>query len=140
MTIYRLTESDATKAVEAALLFFQKETTLEQVKTFLSDPKNYMFISEHNNEMTGFAYGYELQRFDGRKNMMYMHQVEVLPAHRKKGIGKQLMEHFIKACNQNDCERLFLITNKSNLPAVTLYNSVGGKTHHDDDILYTFQP
>lgn len=68
--------------------------------------------------------------------MMYMHQVEVIPDYRQLGIGKKLMEAFINLCEENDCERLFLI--KSNEAAINFYNSIGGKTFHDDDILNSF--
>ncbi|UCZ53454.1 GNAT family N-acetyltransferase [Bacillus shivajii] len=136
MSVYRLTQTDTEKAMKVVELFFNRNASIPQIELFLSGKNNYLLTYEDKHKLVGFAYGYELQRFDGRKNMMYMHQVEVLPEHRKQGIGKKLMKSFIEICKQNDCERLFLITNKSNVPAVTLYNGVGGKTFHDDDILY----
>jgi len=71
--------------------------------------------------------------------MMYIHQVEVLPEFRQKGIGKQLMEGFIELCKNNNCGRLFLITNKSNVAALTLYERSGGKAPSEDDIVFTFE-
>ncbi|MCD8509030.1 MAG: GNAT family N-acetyltransferase [Bacillus sp. (in: Bacteria)] len=138
MSVYRLTINDKEIGRKVEQLFFDKEAYIKNVTDYLAGENNYLFVYLYRDEVAGFAYGYELQRFDGRKNMMYMHQVEVLPQYRQLGIGKQLMEAFILICQNKDCSRLFLITNKSNAPAIALYDSVGGKTLHEDDIVYTF--
>ncbi|MDG5788625.1 GNAT family N-acetyltransferase [Evansella sp. AB-P1] len=139
MAIYRITEKNIDLAKEVTKLFFNTIDSYEQVQLFLSDEKNYLVVYRNNNKIAGFAYGYELQRFDGRKNMMYMHQVEVLHEYRQKGIGKKLMEEFIHICKRRDCEKLFLITNKSNEAAVALYERLGGISPNNDDLLYSFQ-
>lgn len=139
MAVSRLNKGDIHKVFEVLNLFFNREASIEQIEAFLVNDHNYLLVYEHENKVVGFAYGYELQRFDGRGNMMYMHQVEVHYEFRQKGIGRKLMESFIEICKRRDCDRLFLITNKSNIPAITLYHSVGGTTPHDDDLLYSFQ-
>lgn len=138
MSVYRLNKNDKETAMEITQLFFHRETTMQDVNQFLTGENNYLLIYRYKDNIAGFAYGYELQRFDGRNNMMYMHQVEVLPEFRQLGIGKKLMEGFMEICKENGCGRLFLITNKSNESAVALYNSVGGETPHEDDIVYSF--
>ncbi|MFN7249879.1 MAG: GNAT family N-acetyltransferase [Anaerobacillus sp.] len=138
MSVYRLTKSDTDIGIEVTRLFFDREATKQDVNNFLSDENNYLLIYRYKDDLAGFAYGFELQRFDGRKNMIYLHQVEVLPKFRQLGIGKELMEAFIEICKDKNCSRLFLITNKSNEQAVALYNSVGGRTLHDDDVVYSF--
>lgn len=139
MTIQRVRLENIDTAMEVVKVFFNRESNEESMIKFLSDDMNYMLIYKIDDRISGFAYGYELQRFDGRKNMMYIHQVEVLPAYRQRGIGKQLMEGFVEICKNNNCSRLFLITNKSNTPAVTLYESSGGKAQNQDDIVFTFE-
>jgi len=139
MAIQRLKYKDLDTAMEVIKAFFTREFNQDSMTKFLSSDKNYMLVYRIEDKVAGFAYGYELQRFDGRKNMMYMHQVEVLPEFRKGGIGRKLMEGFIEICKNNDCQRLFLITNKSNTAAVTLYERSGGKAPSDDDIVFTFE-
>ena len=139
MVIYQLDSMNIEEALEVSKVFLLRDTTVEQVRKFLFNENNYLLVCKHEKRIVGFAYGYELQRFDGRKNMMYMHQIEVLSDVRQIGIGTQLMERFIDICKQNDCEKLFLITNKSNAPAITLYKTAGGKYHYDDDIVYSFR-
>lgn len=139
MSVYRLKKNDTDIVMKVTQLFFHRETTIQNVNDFLSGENNYLLIYWYKEKIAGFAYGYELQRFDGRRNMMYMHQVEVLPKYRQLGIGKKLMEGFIEECKSNGCSRLFLITNKSNAPAIALYNSVSGKAQNEDDIVYTIK-
>jgi ribosomal protein S18 acetylase RimI-like enzyme len=139
MSIHRVRENEIDTVAEVLKKFFTRESTEEQMKKFLCDEKNYMLVCKVGDELAGFAYGYELQRFDGRKNMMYMHQVEVVPQFQRQGIGTKLIEAFITICKDRDCGRLFLITNKSNMPAINLYKSSGGRAPSKDDVVFVYE-
>lgn len=139
MAILRLKKHDINTLQDVLRLFYNSQSNQEQMIKYLSDDKNYILIHKEDQQVTGFAYGYELQRFDGKKNMLYVHQVEVLPEFRNQGIGKQLMQEFIKLASLNKCGRIFLITNKSNESAINLYRSVKGKTPSEDDIVFVIE-
>lgn len=70
--------------------------------------------------------------------MMYMHAIEVLSEYRKQGIGKALMNELIRICKKNNFVKMFLITEKSNIPAITLYNVTGGKEKHNDYTVFDY--
>lgn len=56
-----------------------------------------------------------------------LYRIGVLPEHRRKGIGKQLLRSFISLCPKNT-EKIFLEVRESNRPAVALYESCGFKS------------
>ena len=91
-----------------------------------------------NNCILGFAYGYELNRLDKQGNMLYIHSVDVAPEYQRKGIAKGIFKVLKKICSERDICRIFLITEKSNIPANNLYKTTGGIAAHEDDIVYTF--
>ncbi|MBQ6801946.1 MAG: ribosomal protein S18-alanine N-acetyltransferase [Oscillospiraceae bacterium] len=64
--------------------------------------------------------------------------VAVLPEFRRKGIGKALIEEFIKTAIEKETRVIFLEVRTSNLPAINLYEKCGfvfcgiRKDYYDD--------
>lgn len=88
---------------------------------FLSEEKNHVFAVKVESVVIGFALAYELMRFDGNGNMLYLHQIEVLPEFRNQGMGINLMSHRLEYCKERGFLKLFLISEKSNRSAMALY-------------------
>lgn len=88
--------------------------------------------------LIGFAYGYELNRLNSIGNMLYIHEVGVLPEFQRQGIGKQILCRIKSLCKLTGICRFFLFTEKSNQAACALYELTGGKPAHNDDISYFF--
>jgi len=137
--IKRLTTSDLSMIEK--LLEEENRATLnpENIRSFLSDTSNYFLAFIDNEQILGYALAYTLARYDGRESMMYLHEIEVKESARRKGIGKKLLNEMNNICEQKGFMKLFLITNKSNKPAVALYESLSGEASNDDDIVYTFK-
>ena len=53
--------------------------------------------------------------------------VAVLPAFRRKGVGKRLIEHLIQYCKNANLSPIFLEVRQSNEPAQSLYSGFGFK-------------
>jgi ribosomal-protein-alanine N-acetyltransferase len=51
--------------------------------------------------------------------------VAVMPEHRKRGLGRALLEEAMKAMKDKGCKEVFLEVRVSNLPAITLYEKMG---------------
>jgi len=105
---------------------------------FLSNPMNWLFACIENNQIIGFAYGYELNRLNSDGNMLYIHEVGVLPQFQRQGIGKEILNNVKALCKQVNICKFFLFTEKSNTAACALYDSAGGRSAHDDDVAYFF--
>ncbi|QVK17670.1 GNAT family N-acetyltransferase [Mycoplasmatota bacterium] len=139
MGIYKLNKDDIQIANDVSKIFHCLESDEKKIIQFLSNDKNHLIIYYVEDKIAGFVLGYELQRFDGKNNMMYMHEIEVLPDYRKKGIGKKLMDSLKEICKNRNVFRIFLITEKSNLPAVALYETMEGIAKNNDDIVFTYK-
>lgn len=111
---------------------------LENARGFLSNSSNWIFACIENKRIIGFAYGYELNRLNDIGNMLYIHEISVLPEFHRQGIGKQILNGIRSLCKLTGICKVFLFTEKSNIAACALYESAGGKSTHNDDIVYFF--
>lgn len=110
----------------------------ESARHFLQNPMNCLFACIDNGKIIGYACGHELNRLDAAGNMLYIHGVGVHADYRQQGIGRQMMTGIKQYCKRSGICKLFLFTHKTNLPACSLYEAVGGKTGSDDDVSYFF--
>lgn len=118
---------------------FRKDFVCEEnARMFLSNPMNWIFACIENNRIIGFAYGYELNRLNSIGNMLYIHEVGVLPEFQRQGIGRQILCGIKSLCKLTGICRFFLFTEKSNQAACALYESMGGEPAHNDDVSYFF--
>ncbi|MBU5439618.1 GNAT family N-acetyltransferase [Tissierella sp. MSJ-40] len=140
MEYRRLNVNDFNKVIEMVKDFRSIETVAEKAKKFLKNSQNYLVVClDHNERVIGFVLGYELNRYDDKNNMMYIHEVGILEEYRRMGIGKELMNQMKMICDTRELSKMFLITNKSNIPAVNLYESSGAKCTEDDNIVYWYE-
>ncbi len=137
--IKRLTVADM-HLVSKMLKNSNKENrNIENTKAYLENDSNYFLAYIKQDKIIAYALAYTLQRYDGNESMMYLHEIDVDIDHRRKGIGKMLLSEMKNICANMGFMKLFLITNKSNTSAVSLYESLDGETSSDDDIVYTFK-
>ncbi len=113
--------------------------SLPCVDSFLSNDDNYFLAYIEDERIVGFLVAYALQRYDGRKAMLYLHEIDVLASHRQRGIATKLMDEIKRIKEACAYDKLFLITNKSNDAAVALYRSSGGEVNSEDDVVFTFK-
>lgn len=113
----------------------------ENARQFLSNPMNWIFACIQEKQIIGFAYGYELNRLDNKGNMLYIHEVGVLPQYQKQGIGFQILTSIKNLCKLTGICRFFLFTQKHNAVACALYEKAGGEktSNTNDDVTYFFK-
>lgn len=136
----RLNRHDQDLFIHMIHNFRQETITPEKAEEFLSTATNVLLAAICKRKIVGFVLGYILQRYDNKGNMMYIHEVSVLDDYRCQGIGLALMERARTFQIEENLSKSFLITNKSNKRAVSLYEKSQGKGYATDDILYIFSP
>lgn len=96
----------------------------------LCDPKNTLvngLCAEMNGEMMGIVH-YILHPTTGHINpVCYMQDVFVDPAHRRKGIGKRLVNEVTKIGKQEKWARMYWLTQVGNAEAKAMYENFGIK-------------
>lgn len=138
MEIRRLTTTDAEKVVEMVRTFRSNTSNLLVSERFLQNDSNYLIACIEAEKVIGFVLGYQLQRYDGQNDMIYIHEVGVMEEYRRKGIGKMMINQLVDLCRNKEISKVFLITSKSNKPAICLYESTGAKAYCDDNVVYWY--
>jgi|GEM_PF-488346 len=143
VTIRRLLSRDAALACRVVIGVkpheerHGNEPNAEFMSQFLSAETNYLFAALQDDIPVAYALAYRLPRFDRSKNMFYLHDIAVLADWRRRGIGRQLMSSVLETCRSEEFSRLFLITDRSNVPACGLYAGTGG-TASADQVLFFY--
>jgi ribosomal protein S18 acetylase RimI-like enzyme len=140
LTIKKYSISDAPLASQLIKRFKEKEPSPACLDSFLANPQNYLIAAEIEGEPVGFLLAYALERFDQDAKMIYIHEIEVAEKHRRKGIGKTLIEELQKEAERDKIIKSFILTNEANLAACELYEKTGAERPNQDDILFVYQP
>lgn len=112
-----------------------KDLDYNYIDSFLEDKSVFAYVACISDEIVGMIYGYILKRIES-KPMVYIHSVDVLASHRKKGIGTMMINEVISFAKDNDYKKLFVITDKSNSNAMKLYLKTGGKSK--DSVVFNY--
>jgi len=134
MTIRRLREGDEDAAVHVVedLKFRMDEVVGACVdpaymRTFLADDRHYFVVAYVGEEPVGYVFGYRLSRFDGKPPMVFIYEVAVVEHHRRRGIGRALIEEVKRLAQADGCRKMLVPTNRSNEAAMALYRCTGGE-------------
>jgi len=107
----------------------------EYIKDYLSTDGNYAFGWISDGRIVGLAYGYDLERLDGR-HMFYLHSIGFLPEYQNGGRGAKFFQYIVDYARKHKFSEVFVITDKSNPRACRIYEKAGAKSDRDDDIVY----
>ena len=134
---YKLLEK---QDLELMLDFVDDENTkysIEKLKKFIENKNDLGFIAKKNNKIVGFAFGYILQKPDGRK-AFYLDAIDVMIEYQGKGYGTGLISFARDYAKSIGCYEIFLITNRSNISACKCYEKAGGINDADDEVVYVY--
>ncbi|MBQ4153979.1 MAG: ribosomal protein S18-alanine N-acetyltransferase [Clostridia bacterium] len=95
---------------------FKTPWTDEQIR---SSDNTVFFLAKEENKPIGYAGMYTVL------DEGYVTNIGVMPLHRRKGVGKKLLEALIEFSNDSNLAFLSLEVRPSNLPAIKLYESFG---------------
>ena len=94
---------------------------------FSAQPRLYCDIAEWNGAPAGFAVWFlNFSTFRGRHGL-YVEDLFVRPAFRKRGIGKALMARLARRCIEQGLARFEWAVLDWNAPSVAFYRSIGAK-------------
>ena len=88
-------------------------------------PKALVLLAETQGIFSGMITAFEnISTFTARP-MINIHDVIVLKAYRRQGIGRSLMNALVEEAVKRNCSRITLEVRKDNLPAQNLYQDMG---------------
>jgi ribosomal protein S18 acetylase RimI-like enzyme len=118
----------------------ERLATDEPQSALLGDPRtDFLVAFDDDGAPVGFVLGYELPRRHGDPSILFVYELEVDAACRRRGIASRLLRELAQIVRARGIETGFVLTNVANAAAMRLYESVGGVRPNDDDVMWDFE-
>ena len=140
MEIKRITQLN-NELINQINLLLDEETTWdnEQGNFFTKNQDNLLLLAFEDNKPVGFLTAHRLQRFDKRKAEVLLYEMGVHQDYRKRGIGKTLIEECKNWAKEIGADEVWVLTEKDNIPAMTMYQSAGAKEEAPGTIMWVYK-
>lgn len=69
---------------------------------------------------------------------LWINEIGVAPTHQRQGIGQALVRAVLEEAKRSDCSEAWVLTDRTNLPAMALYRSASGAESPPDPTMFTF--
>jgi len=117
-----------------------EEWNLNNAKEFVDNPDNIFLLAYLENEIAGMLSAYKLQRMDCKRNKIFFYEIGVIKNYRQKGVGRGLIEELKNIARDMDVCEMFVLTNRSNIAAMKLYETTGGVvSKEDDEVMFAYK-
>lgn len=130
-TIHLVTTDNLSLLESIAKGVFDDPVSPETARAFLNEPNHVLVVAtegEGGSPVIGMAFGVIYRNVDEAAPRLWINEVGVSPAHRRQGVGKDLMRCLLGHARAHGCKRAWLATDDDNVAALALYASVGGAT------------
>lgn len=95
------------------------------IAEFLADRDCFLIVGVENGVVVGTLDGYILRQPHVRRPQFLLYEIDVAVAHRRRGIGRLLIDAFADEARKRDAEEIWVLTHRSNAAAVALYRACG---------------
>jgi GNAT superfamily N-acetyltransferase len=129
---------DADALVAVVRDFKRRETDAAQARRFLGSPANLVFTVEESGETLGWLLAHPLERVDRDSAKLLIYEVETREAHRRRGVGRALVEAALAHARAEGMMGAWVLTNDSNAAALALYRATGARRPHEDDAMLSW--
>jgi aminoglycoside 3-N-acetyltransferase I len=91
-----------------------------------------LLVAFEGAEHAGFALAYVLRRRHGDGRQLFLYEIEVAKRHRRRGVATDLLRSLQAFAVASGIGRGFVLTERDNVAAMSLYRSVGAREERDD--------
>lgn len=134
--IKRLGPGDASVLNRVAEEVFDAPINKKRLAAYLREPNHFLFVAVCDGEVIGQTRGMIHFQPDA-KDELYIDNLGVTPAFRGQGVGRELVRALLKAGKAQGCAEAWVATERSNIPARALYESLRGKS--ELGVVYTYR-
>lgn len=82
-------------------------------------------VALHNNEVVGGLAAYELKKFEQARSEIYIYDLAVAEAYRRRGIATKLIEELQREAARRGAYVIYVQADYGDEPAVALYTKLG---------------
>jgi aminoglycoside 3-N-acetyltransferase I len=97
------------------------------LESLLSKPSFIVLVAMHEDEVVGGLAAYELEKFEQDRREIYIYDLAVSEAHRRKGIATKLINELRRIATERKVYMIFVQADTEDDPAIKLYESLGTK-------------
>lgn len=122
MTIRGITKSDFDYIVSVLDRWWGGPSSERAHPVFFHELGDQALIAEDDGEVVGFLLGFVTPQ---SPPVAYVHLVGIHPDARRRGVGKELYEHFIERAKRAGAERIKAITTVGNDGSIRFHEALG---------------
>lgn len=93
--------------------------------TFLGRPQNVVLVAKSGDEVVGGLVAYVLEKFERERSEVYIYDLAVAEAHRRRGLARSLIELLKAVARELGAYVIYVQADYGDDPAVALYTSLG---------------
>lgn len=106
---------------------------------FLDDPRHRLVVALHQEVVVGFVSAVIYLHPDKPAPEMWINEIGVAPTYQRQGIGKHLMQAILDEAKRSGCNEAWVLTERQNAAAMTMYSSAGGEETLPGPVMFTFK-
>ena len=118
---------------------FDDPVDLEVTRRFLAEPAHRLAVAIEAGVVVGFASAVHCLHPDKPAPELWINEVGVASTHRERGLGKAILGSLLDEARALGCSEAWVLTDRSNRPAMRLYASLGGTERPYEQVLLTFR-
>ena len=111
---------------------------LDQARSFVANPDNFLLLATTPDLICGILIAHRLQRLDSLRAEVLLYSIDVHASMQRRGIGRALVKATTAWAQALDADNTWVLTERSNLPAMALYRAAGGTDDIPDVVMFTF--
>jgi aminoglycoside 6'-N-acetyltransferase I len=104
---------------------------------YLADPRLHLAVAIDAGVVVGMASGVHYHHPD-KPPELWVNEVGVAATHQGQGLGKAVLRALLRAGRDAGCREAWVLTERSNPPAMRLYASLGGVQAPEDQVMFSF--
>lgn len=108
-----------------------------QAAAFLRDTRHHLAVALDDGMVVGMASAVDYIHPD-KPVELWINEVGVAPTHQRRGIGTRLLLALFDLARDLGCKEAWVLTNRSNVAAMRLYQSLQATEPDDDVVLFSF--
>jgi aminoglycoside 3-N-acetyltransferase I len=97
----------------------------DYITSMLSKEHFVALVARSGSEVVGALAAYELQKFEQDRREMYIYDLSVAEAHRRKGVATTLVQELRRIAKERGVHVIYVQADREDEAAVRLYDSLG---------------
>src|SRR4051794_41184478 len=124
VTIQLLGKGDEAVLENVSTGVFDEDVKKELVLEFLGDPRHHIVVALDESVVVGIVSAVDYVHPD-KPGELWINEVGVAPTHVRQGVARRLLEEMVEVGRRCGCVNAWVLTDRSNVPAMSLYASLG---------------